>query len=167
MPLLTKDAFISSQDGKNDPTDSCNKSQTATTHLLIILFRFALISTFFSSLLLMDLSCQAKEKIHSIFQVQWSSGNYSFWKRCEHFQTSHSSLSVCLRVACEVVCCKESPFSSSPFLFKQLAQPTLPAPVASTFNTNWSLVYDCQIFGMYIYVRGKECPPFFLFKISF
>lgn len=102
-----------------------------------------------------------KRKIHSIFQVQWSSGNYSFWKRCEQFQTSHSSLSVCLRVACEVVCCKESPFSSSPFLFKQLAQPILPAPVASTFNTNWSLVYDCQIFGMYIYVRGKECLFFF------
>lgn len=67
MPLLTKDAFISSQDGKNDPTDSCNKSQTATTHLLIILFRFALISTFFSSLL-MDLSCQAKEKYTASFK---------------------------------------------------------------------------------------------------
>lgn len=40
-------------------------------------------------------------------------------------------------------------------LIKQLAQPILPAPVASTFNTNWSLFYDCQIFGMYIYVSSS------------
>lgn len=53
---------------------------------------------------------------------------------------------------------KRAPFPSSPFWFKQLAQPIPPAPTASTFNTNWSLVYDCQIFGMYIYVRGKERP---------
>lgn len=53
-------------------------------------------------LVVMDVSGQATRNTHSISKVQWSS-NYSL-TMCEQSQTSHSPLSVCLRVACEVVC---------------------------------------------------------------
>lgn len=110
-PLLTKDALkgffffclsFCSQSGKNDPADSCNKSETATTHLPLIFCYFALIYTVCFILVVMDVSGQATRNTHSISKVQWSS-NYSL-TMCEQSQTSHSPLSVCLRVACEVVC---------------------------------------------------------------
>ena len=87
-----------------------NESQTATTHLLIIFCYFALIYTVFFFFLNINGCVRSGNMKHTVsLKVQWFS-NYSLGKKkkkkkkCEQSQTSHSSLSVCLRVACEVVC---------------------------------------------------------------
>lgn len=146
-------AYISHQEGRF-------MQQIINHNLLFILCQLALFYTFYHQ----------HWWIYHIWQKQTNKNRHHLTSpRCEQSQTSHISLSVCLRVACEVVSSrfKENPSQSPSYQLLWLQPLTLTEAsfmivryLECTFKWAEKCVHLFFLFYIILYLCGISAAPF-------